>query len=165
MGSCGTDPLFSIVCAWQSPCLDRLAVGRKTVDCKHSRSAACLLVGSWGTFEMHGLVKTHGDVQTMVHLLAVFIELILSEHSETPPGQCSMLLWVGLCHSRDCTDQAGHSTDGMVSLSPFLGIHIYSLLSLFNTSLLIPSCDIIKQAFCLVVGKPVSLLAVDHSEL
>ena len=58
----------------------------------------------------------------------------------------------------------GCSTDwqGKLSLSPFLGIHGHSLLSLFNLSLSLPPCDVIQtvKVCYLVMGTSVSLLVL-----
>ena len=41
-------------------------------NCKHSMSAACLPAGSWETFEMHGLVETHGCLNAVILAGSVF---------------------------------------------------------------------------------------------
>ena len=78
---------------WQSLRLNRSA--GHGGHCKHSRLAACLPAGSWGTIEMHSLV----DVQMcpcITYLMAVFSELILSQHFGTPPGRYILLNFIGL---------------------------------------------------------------------
>ena len=75
-------------------------------DCKHNRPATCLPTGSWGILEMHGLVETWAYCDADILSGCLFRVDLLS----TPwtPGQCSLLLWVGLSFSAwHCSDQAG----------------------------------------------------------
>ena len=145
-------------------------------DCKHCRLADCLPVGYWGTFVMHSLVDIQGCPDT--DKLAVFSGLILSQHSGTPPMQCSLLVWVGLSVSAEIIltrlTVAILLTWGKVSLSLSIPWYTKSLTAFSSVGdycchhvkilLCWWLCGLVitNRVCCLVVGKSLNLFVIGY---
>ena len=139
MAYMGEMQLLSVYCPLSrlSPWLDGLAVG-ETVDCKCIRSAICLPTVYWGTLQMHK------DVHMMMYMLAVWFMADSLSTLRTHPEKCSLLLWVSLSMQAVVLTRLAVLLE-VESLSQFLGMHGHSLISLFNSKLTLPACDIIKN--------------------